>query len=31
MKQLFDGIRVLDFGYGMASSVATMVMSDLPR
>ena len=28
MKQLFDGIRVLDFGCGMASSVATMVMSD---
>ena len=28
MKQLFDGITVLDFGCGMASSVATMVMSD---
>ena len=28
MRQLFDGIRVVDFGYGMASSVATMVMSD---
>ena len=28
MKQLFEGIRVLDFSFGMAGSVATMVMSD---
>ena len=28
MKQLFDGITVLDFSQGMAGSVATMVMSD---
>ena len=28
MRQLFDGIRVLDFTQGMAGSVATMVMSD---
>ena len=28
MKQIFDGIRVIDFSFGMAGSVATMVMSD---
>ena len=28
MKQLFEGITVLDFSFGMAGSVATMVMSD---
>ena len=28
MKQLLDGIRVLDFTQGMAGSIATMVMSD---
>ena len=28
MTQLLDGITVADFGQGMASSVATMVMSD---
>ena len=28
MTQVFDGINVLDFTWGMAGSVATMVLSD---